>query len=90
MNTLRLVIRSLLIVEMIALFWYSLVGTGGIFAIQESQRINMLLTQEVLKIRNQIAQLQQYKEDWHAYPFYKEQFAREELQLMKPNEELYL
>ena len=90
MNTVRLVIRSLLIIEMITLFWYSLVGAGGIFALQEAKKINRLLKQEVLKTRDQIAKLEQYKEDWHIYPFYKEQFVREELQMIKPGEELYL
>ena len=90
MNTARFVVRSLLIAEMVLLFLYSLVGSSGITALREAQKENSKLKQELLNAQDQLTVLMHYKKDWDTYPFYKEQFIREELQMAKKGEELYL
>ena len=90
MNTARFVVRSLLIAEMGLLFLYSLVGSSGIAALRQAQKENSKLKQELLTAQDQLTVLIQYKKDWDTFPFYKEQFIREELQMAKKGDELYL
>ena len=89
MNTVKSAVRFLFITEMTLLFLYSLLGSSGISALREAQKANNKLKEELLIAHDQLAVLIDYKKDWEAYPFYKEQFIREELQMAKKGEELY-
>ncbi len=89
MNIVRFVVRSLFIIEMGSLFLYSLLGSSGISALRDAQKANNKLKQELVVVHDQLVTLVNYKKDWDTYPFYKEQFIREELQMAKKGEELY-
>ena len=81
--------RFFMMLEMSALFLYSLLGPSGLFSLQEAQKNNIVLLAELKTLQHENNHLKETIQDWHTYPFYKEQFIRERLQMAKKDEKLY-
>jgi cell division protein FtsB len=81
--------RFFFIVEMIALTLYSLFGSSGIFMIQDAQKAYKKVQKEIQETQETINRLQNQVNDWKKYPFFKEQLAREQLQMARKNEVVY-
>ena len=83
---LRLVITTELLLFLIYLFW----GARGVQEICHVRSKNSTLMREVALIQSNIDSLQDAIYDWQRYPYYQEQYAREQLQLAKKHDEIYL
>lgn len=81
--------RSLLSLEMTLLFLYALLGPSNPFSLRDAARENELLKNTVAQLHEENLLMKQAIDDWNTYPFFKEQFIREQLQMAKKNETLY-
>ena len=82
-------LRVLLLLE-VAIFGVTyLCGGRGWQSIYSMQRYNRELQQELQQLQQALADLAQQQADWQADDFYKEQFAREQLQFARPQEAVY-
>ena len=82
-------VRFFFILEMISLTLYSLFGSSGIFKIRDAERAYAQVLTEIEETKEAIAKLQNEIADWKQYPFFKEQLAREQLQMARKNEQMY-
>jgi len=65
-------------------------GAQGMHAVFVLQKENMGVEQQVLEIKKEIAQLHDEITVWETDSFYKEKLAREQLNMAKSGEEIYL
>lgn len=70
-------------------FWY-LCSAGGLPAVQEADRINAGLLEELKVLEADNAALERELDDRTHNPFYKESIARQELQMAHDNETVYV
>lgn len=74
---------------MVVSFWY-LCSAGGLPAVQEADRINAGLLEELKVLEAEIAGLERELDDRKHNPYYKESIARQELQMAHENEKIYV
>lgn len=83
-------LRMLIGAEIVVVsFWY-VCGAGGLPAVQEADRLNGILLNEVKELEAENASLTRELEDRKQNPFYKESIARQELQMAHDNEIVYV
>lgn len=66
-------------------FW----GAHGIKALMNVQASNIKLQQKIESTQKEISELQYQIEQWHIHPFYREQIAREKLQMARKDDVIY-
>lgn len=86
----RTVVQLFLGVEIIAVTFLYLVGTGGLLAIKTAHRQNSVLLGEIAQSEDEVKALSRELTDRKNNPFYKESIARKELQMAYENEIIYL
>jgi cell division protein FtsB len=82
----RLVLFGQIIVFTIFYMW----GAQGIQAIYAMRHENVEINKNIAALKNEIAQLEQDINQWSEYSFYKEKIAREQLQMARSDEEIFL
>lgn len=82
-------IRILLVLELIVFGAIYCCGGRGLQSIYYMQQTNHALQQEIQQLQQAIDELQQQQAHWQTDDFYKEQVAREQLQLARPHEAVY-
>lgn len=83
-------LRSLLIAECAVFFGFYFFGERGVPLLRELHHENKAYIREIIVLEEEIQKIQQQIDEWNTYPFYKEQVAREELQLINPGDTIYL
>lgn len=86
----KLFSRGLLLAECVVFAAFYIGGTRGLPLLRALRAENKLCVQDIMLLESEINQLQSDIDEWHAYPFYKEKVAREELQLINPGDTVYL
>ena len=86
----RLILYSLVGIEMSVIAYCSVYNEHGILAIVRLRKENSILMQEIDVIKQETFAVQSEISDWNSYPFYKEQYARDHLQMGRDQEEVYL
>ena len=66
-------------------FW----GANGIRALINMNNKNLVLQNKVAGIATEITELEGKIEQWHIHPFYREQIAREKLQMARKDDNVY-
>ena len=86
----QLILRLFLLGQSIGLVVFCCVGQKGLLAVQRlgHEHQNLKKSIEVLKI--EIFDLKQNIDQWQTNDFYKEQCAREQLQMARPDEQVYV
>ena len=90
-----MVIKNLLLllvlsIELFIFGIHAVCGNHGIRVMNCMSAKNALLQQDIVNLRDEVKSLDQDIADWLRYPFFKEQYAREHLQMAKSNDEIFL
>lgn len=88
-NIKKLFLRALLFFEIVIFGFTYLFGSNGLYFLKDLDKENNKLNIEVQNLKNEILSLENQINDWTVDPFYKEQLAREKLQLARENEKIY-
>jgi len=83
------VIQILLYIWILIFLIHYTVGPKGIMYGRILRQTNEQINQEIVSIKKEIGLLQQMIDKWHKIPFFKEQLAREQLQLAYPGDTIY-
>ena len=86
----RLILYSLIGLEVSVIMYCSVYNEHGILAILRLRKENSLLLQEIDGMKQEIAVIRSDIDDWNKHPFYKEQYARDHLQMAREHDEIYL
>jgi cell division protein FtsB len=86
----RRMLRVFLLAEVVGLTGWYLVGTNGLQALRQGEKQNRQLLAEIDELNNEVTALKQELEERERDSFYKEKIARQELQMAKEGEEIYL
>jgi len=85
-----LFLRLIAGIEIVIFAGYLLWGAHGVRAIRALQEKNRILEEQIAQAEEEIKQTRAELDDWNTYPFYKEQYAREHLQMARKDDEVYL
>lgn len=88
-NFKKILMRSFFIAELLFFSMAYLFGKHGIRKIRQLRRENYMLDRTIAELSKEVAYLKNECNAWQNDPFYKEKIAREQLQMIKPGEELY-
>lgn len=83
-------LQIFLYIEIIIFSFFYLFGSNGLKSLHDLENQNNSLTIENNLLKQEINELQSNITQWDNDPFYKEKIAREQLQMARPDEEIYL
>jgi cell division protein FtsB len=86
----RRILRILLVAEMLGLSGWYMLSTGGVRALKKASWHNEQLLHEIKELERETLALKEEIEEREKDSFYKEKIAREELQMAREDEEIYL
>ncbi len=86
----RLILRVFLIGEVLALSGWYIGGNSGLRAIRSAERYNKQVLADIDTLEKEIGILKDELEERQKNSFYKERIARQELQMAREHEEIYL
>jgi len=81
---------SVFTVEVFAFVGVYIFGTRGVRALKKLQNENAELAKEIHRLNNQLNVQKKEVELWQKHAFYKEKIAREQLQMARKGDEIYL
>lgn len=64
-------------------------GGQGLQSIYYMSQHNRQLQQDIVNLQHMVTELEQQLQHWQTDDFYKEQLAREQLQMARPQEQIY-
>ena len=86
----RLFIRFFLLAEVIvALYWYCS-GSHGLYAMRAVLEQHRLLEIQIEHAQSEVDELKNKIDAWQQSDFYKEKIAREQLQMARPEEQVFV
>lgn len=86
----RILLRVIASVEVSIFCIYLIWGAHGMRAIRAMQEKNEALAAQMLQAEHELQTTRSEIQDWKTYPFYKEQYAREHLQMARKDDDVYL
>ena len=86
----KIVLRACIILELVIFLFYTIWGGHGLRAIFAIKQHNKDLESAIARLHVEIDDLQRTISDWQTYPFYREKYARERLQMAHKDDEIYL
>ena len=85
----RTLFRFFFCIESCVFIWTYVFGIQGIHVIIKTRRENITLAQQVLALQNDISHLEDKIAQWKKFPFFKEKYAREQLQMAHEHDVVY-
>lgn len=85
----KMMLRLFLMAEIVVLSYVYVFGKSGLYALEKSRDEIKKVEQEIVQVKNEIAQLESRVSEWETDDFYKEKFAREQLQMACRDEEIF-
>lgn len=85
----KLTLRVFFVLEVTLFTLFYLFGAQGLQALMQLKKQNVILHNELESMQQDVKDLEQKLQDWRTNLFYKEKIAREQLQMARPNEEIY-
>lgn len=86
----RKIVRMFFCIEIIVCILLYVCGSHGLQALNVLEKQNMVLKERTKSLEAEVNVLQNALREWDMYPFYKEKIARQELQLARDSDELYM
>ena len=83
------ILRIFFVLEIAVFICVYLLGAHGVQLILQLKKENRQLSQEIMALNTTINTLEQELFAWNATPFYKEKFAREQLQMAREGEIIF-
>jgi len=90
MITKQLLVRMIIYSELMVLGLFYIFSPHGVQAITTLQRECTEVEQHIMRIKQDILEIEREMVAWHNDNFYKEKIAREQLQMARADEEIYL
>ncbi len=84
------VIGGLFFVEVIALLWIYYTGNQGLKAVSVLQQECRVVERQIDDMQSEIANLEGMITEWNTDTYFREKVAREQLNMARENEEIYL
>lgn len=88
-RTKKMIPWLLLLGEIVLVIGFYFFGRHGYRQLCLMRAENDALLQQMQHTKQEIQALEHHIADWQKYPFYTEQVAREQLQMMQPGDEIY-
>jgi cell division protein FtsB len=85
----KILMKSLLVLEMAAFGHIYFFGNSGIKALQGHKKVVEDLKKDIMVLDDEIVQLEKEIYVWQTDDFYKEKVAREQLQMARKGDELF-
>ena len=82
-------LRGFFLLEVILFTMFCFFGPSGVSVISEVEKENELLSKEVLRLEQEVVELENKVDSWRNDPFKVEKLSRENLQMSKNGEEVY-
>lgn len=89
-NPLRALFYLLFVTEIICFAGLFSVGPNGMAKMALLQQEDKQIQQEIEQIKHELTQLEKQIDDWYANSFLREKIAREELQMARDGDQIYL
>lgn len=89
MVTKKIVVRAFFLVEIVFFITMYLVSPDGLMAVKKRKLENKQLADSTQKLREEIKKLEKETQQWETDFFYREKVAREQLQMARPDDEVY-
>ncbi len=86
----RSVIYFAFTLELVCFVGLFMFGPNGVAKISTMQQQNKQIEQEINEYKIELTQLEKQIDDWYQNSFLKEKIAREELQMARDGDEIYL
>lgn len=88
--TKRLWLRLFFAVEVICFFWFYFFGAQGIMQLLKRNNYNQQLGKKIEVLQDELKALEYSINEWQVNSFLKEKMAREQLDMARPNELIYV
>jgi cell division protein FtsB len=85
----KIVIRAFFVVEIVFFVTLYFVSPDGLMAVKTRKIENKQLADAIQQTKEEIAKLERETKEWETNPFYPEKVAREQLQMARPDDEVY-
>lgn len=85
----KIVLRVFFVLEIGLFLFFYFFGAQGLPKLHNYKKQNIQILAEITTLQAEVAALRLALAEWDDHPFYKEKFAREELQMGKENEVIY-
>lgn len=86
----RMIPRGLFLIEVMVFVWLYCFGSQGIRSIYAMSSENDLLEQQLMQEQQRVCTLERDVLTWQDNSFVKEKLAREQLQMARDGEEIYI
>lgn len=86
----RMIMRGIFAGEVIVFAWFYCFGAQGMYAVRMLKKDNEKLEQHIADVQNSVVKLERDVYAWQENSFLKEKLAREQLQMARDGEEVYL
>lgn len=86
----RIILRVFFSVEIGVFLFFYFFGAQGLPQLHSYKKQNTQLAREICALEKEVAGFRLALAEWDDHPFYKEKFAREELQMGHEQEIIYL
>lgn len=90
MEVKKIVLRTFFVLEIAVFLFFYFLGSHGLTQLLTYKQQNNVLERDIYSLEQDIKNLRRSIKDFQENTFHKEKFAREELQMAYPHEELYL
>lgn len=90
MEVKKIVLRVFFVSEIAVFLFFYFLGAQGLSQLHAYKQQNVFLQKDIESLEKEVSDLRGSIAEWQEHPFYKEKFAREELQMAYAHEELYL
>ncbi len=77
------------LLEILVFSTFYIFGGQGLQSIYYMSQHNRQLQQDIVTLQHEVTELEQQMQFWQTDDFYKEQLAREQLQMARPQEQIY-
>ncbi len=86
----KLLLRLFFTAEILLFGWFYYYGVRGIVAVQELKAENNEIAVQVADLQNEIDAVDAQIIAWNSDPYFKEKIAREQLQMARDGDEIYV
>ncbi len=86
----RIFLRVFLLLEVIVFLGFYVISPNGLPLLYSKQEDNQNIVHQITVLEKEVAALEKDIDAWNSDPFYKEKIAREQLHMMRPNDEVYV
>ncbi len=86
----RVILRVFLGLEIVVFLFFYCISPNGLPLLKKREQENQAIQERIALLEKDIKSIEQEIDEWGADPFYKERIAREQLQMARPDDEVYV